>query len=70
MLREGMWPVVIGIGGGIVAVFGLTRYLKAMLYGVSATDPITVVAVAVGLAVAAGMATAISGAGRGDASGS
>jgi ABC-type antimicrobial peptide transport system permease subunit len=59
MLREGMWPVLIGIGGGVVAVFGLTRYLKAMLYGVSPTDPITFAGVAVSLAVAAGMAIAI-----------
>jgi putative ABC transport system permease protein len=59
LLREGMAPVFIGIVAGTAVVLGLTRYLKAMLYGVSATDPITFVAVALGLSVAAGIAIAI-----------
>jgi putative ABC transport system permease protein len=51
--------VFIGIVAGVAAVLDLTRYLKAMLYGVSATDPITFIGVALGLAVAAGIAISI-----------
>jgi putative ABC transport system permease protein len=59
VLREGIGPVFIGIAAGVASVLGLTRYLKAMLYGVSATDPITFLSVALGLAVAAGIAISI-----------
>ena len=41
VLRQGSGPVLAGIVGGLAVDFGLARYLKAMLYGVSATDPIT-----------------------------
>jgi putative ABC transport system permease protein len=59
LLREGMSPVFIGIAAGVAAVLGLTRYVKAMLYGVSATDPATFAGVAIGLVLAAGIAIAI-----------
>ncbi len=59
VLREGFGPVFIGIVGGLAAVLGLTRYLKAMLYGISAADPITLISVALGLALAAALAISI-----------
>ncbi len=45
LLSEGMTPVLIGIGVGLVGAFGLTRVLTSMLYDVSVTDPATYVAV-------------------------
>ena len=59
LLREGMGPVFAGIAVGLGMVAGLTRYAKAMLYGVGATDPVTLGGVALGLALAAGIALAI-----------
>ena len=43
MLRQGIAPVLIGIAAGLAAALGLARYLRAVLYGVSATDPVTFV---------------------------
>lgn len=41
MLREGLDPVLIGVTAGLVTTLGLTRFLKTVLYGISATDPLT-----------------------------
>jgi putative ABC transport system permease protein len=53
VLSEGITLVFAGVIAGLSAVLLLTRYLKAMLYGVSATDPITLLAVSVVLLAAA-----------------
>jgi putative ABC transport system permease protein len=53
ILRQGMALSAIGLGIGLVACFGVTRLLSSLLYGVSATDPVTFAAVALLLAVVA-----------------
>jgi predicted permease len=47
MLRRGMLPVAAGLAAGIVIALAATRLLGSLLYDVSATDPLTFVAVAV-----------------------
>ena len=59
VLREGIGPVFVGIAAGVVMVLGLARYLKAVLYGVSATDPITFVLAALALTLTAVVAISI-----------
>ena len=46
VLREGLSLVLIGIGIGLLAALGLTRFLSSQLYGVKSTDPLTFFAVA------------------------
>jgi ABC-type antimicrobial peptide transport system permease subunit len=46
ILSEGMKLTVLGVGLGFVAALALTQLMASMLYGVSATDPLTFVAVA------------------------
>lgn len=45
VLRDGMKLAAVGVVIGIAGAFGLTRLMANMLYGISATDPITFVAV-------------------------
>jgi putative ABC transport system permease protein len=45
VIGEGMLLVVIGIGAGLLAAVGLTRLMSTLLFGVSATDPSTLVLV-------------------------
>lgn len=53
VVKQGMLPVMIGLGIGIVAAAGLTRVLASLLYEVGARDPGTFVAVALLMAVVA-----------------
>ena len=56
VLVEGTKTALIGVGVGLVAALGLTRLMSSVLYGISATDPLTFAAVAIiltGVALAA-----------------
>jgi putative ABC transport system permease protein len=56
ILGQGTKLALIGLGAGTVAALLLTRWMASLLYGVSATDPLTYGAVAIvlfGVAVAA-----------------
>ncbi len=57
VVGQGMAPVLAGLGVGLAASFGLTRLMAGMLYGVRASDPVTLVGVAVVLAAVALIAT-------------
>jgi len=59
MLRKGITMVGVGLGIGVLAALVMTRFLGALLYNVSAQDPMTFVAVLLGFAVVAGLATYI-----------
>jgi predicted permease len=53
VLREGVALTVIGIGAGVVTAALLTRFLEALLYEVSPTDPATFALTAAGLLLVA-----------------
>jgi putative ABC transport system permease protein len=56
VLRQGLIPVAVGIALGLAGAFGLTRFMQTLLFGVTATDPLTFVAVGIGLAAVAAIA--------------
>jgi putative ABC transport system permease protein len=46
VMKEGMRLTLVGVALGLVAAWGLTRWLNKLLYEVSATDPLTIAFVA------------------------
>jgi ABC-type antimicrobial peptide transport system permease subunit len=53
LIAQGMMPVLVGIGIGLVGAYATSRVLASLLFAVSATDPITYGSVAVILGLAA-----------------
>jgi predicted permease len=59
VIGEGMFPVLIGIAVGTIAAFASARVLETLVFGVSASDPLTLAAVAATLALVALMASMV-----------
>ena len=57
VLRQSLGVAVLGVGIGVLAALGTTRFLQALLYGVSPDDPATLVAVPVVLLLVASLAS-------------
>ena len=53
VLVEGMWPVLAGIVAGTMAALASARVMETLVFGVSASDPLTLAAVAATLALVA-----------------
>ena len=53
VVRDGMAPAVIGVTLGAIGAFGVTRLMRSLLYGVTATDPVVFGLVAAMLVVVA-----------------
>jgi putative ABC transport system permease protein len=59
VVRQGMDAVLIGLGFGLVAIFGTGRFLTAQLYQISPHNPMLLALTAAGLAIAALLACLI-----------
>jgi putative ABC transport system permease protein len=53
VIRQGMFPVLIGVVAGLLAALGLTRLMSTLLFEVSATDPLTLALITVLLTMVA-----------------
>ena len=59
VVRQGMDPVLLGLLIGVIAVFGIGRFLTTQLYQISPHNPILLALTAAGLAIAALLACLI-----------
>jgi putative ABC transport system permease protein len=59
VLRQGMGMALVGIVLGLGGALALQRVVAGMLYGVEATDPVTLAGVSLVMALAAGVAAVI-----------
>ncbi len=57
VLGSSMWLVAVGATLGILGAFAASRWAQSQLFGVSATDPLTIVLVTAVVVVTAGLAT-------------
>ena len=60
VIVEGMSPTLVGIAAGTIAALASARVMETLVFGVSASDPLTLAAVAATLAVVALMASLVA----------
>jgi len=58
-VREGMTVGAVGVVSGLVVAFAVSRVLSSLVFGVEVRDPLTYVAVAIGLGIVALVACVI-----------
>lgn len=56
IIRQGMTFTIIGIGIGLISALALTQLMASLLYGITATDPVTFAAITLLLALVAFLA--------------
>ncbi|HUQ84091.1 MAG TPA: ABC transporter permease, partial [Gemmatimonadaceae bacterium] len=56
-MRDGVRFAVVGVGFGLLGAYALTRSMSSMLFGVTATDPVTYGVLALMMLVVAGVAS-------------
>jgi len=61
ILREGLIVIALGLPLGVAGAYGVTRFIKNQLYGVSPMDPLTIAVVATVLTLVAFLACYIPG---------
>ena len=59
VLKQGMMLALAGLVVGIAATFGVTRFLRSMLFGITPNDPATFLMVSVLLTLVAALACTI-----------
>ncbi len=59
VVGQGMTLAVVGVGLGLAAAYGLTRLMESLLFGVTATDPLTFIGVSLVLATVSLLANLI-----------
>jgi predicted permease len=57
IIGQGMMLALIGVGVGLIGAWALTRLMKTLLFGVSATDPVTFAAISLLLTITALLAS-------------
>jgi ABC-type antimicrobial peptide transport system permease subunit len=59
VIVEGMWPALVGIAAGAIAAIASAKVMETLVFGVSASDPLTLAAVGATLALVALMASLV-----------
>jgi putative ABC transport system permease protein len=59
IIVEGMWPVLVGIAAGTLAALASARAMEKLVFGVSASDPLTLAGVGAMLALVALIASLV-----------
>jgi putative ABC transport system permease protein len=59
VIIEGMSPALVGVAAGTIAALASAKVMRTLVFGVSASDPLTLAAVAATLALVALIASVV-----------